>query len=500
MPDVVHDYTARDYASLVESLLDVAALRLPEWTDRSENDLGRVLLELFAYVGDTILYYQDRIAGEAFLATAVERRSVIDLLALIGYTLATPAPAAVALDVTPKDPAVPIRIDVGARFSTEAAEGRPAVEFAFLPDGGVAIDQMPAVDGAGKALPIRITALAATPVASDLGVSTGVAGQGFAVPQRPVLLSPDPAVPDGFLIEVRSGGVWERWERRLSLLHSLGDDPHYVVRIAEDDTAEVVFGDGAFGRVPPAGAPVRASYRIGGGAQGNVGPGTVTVVSSGVSVPATVVNPVGASGGSDRESIEHARARAPAVFRSQHRAVTADDYVALADSFPGVARVQAVAASWNFVDLLVVAEGSLTLTDALRAALLRWFESRRMMTTVVNVREPVFVSVDVTVRVAVRPSFFADDVAERVRAAVAGLLELDAVDFGQAINVSKVFEAVESIDGVAFADVPVLRGRRSQPQGEVVQGTGAGAVRVPLRPREFPRAGTITVTAEGGLR
>jgi predicted phage baseplate assembly protein len=218
-----------------------------------------------------------------------------------------------------------------------------------------------------------------------------------------------------------------------------------------------------------------------------------------VSVPATVANPVGASGGADRESIEHARAHAPGVFRSQHRAVTADDYVALAASFPGVARAQAVAASWNFVDLLVVAEGSLTLTDALRAGLMRWFEPRRPMTTVVNVREPVFVSVDVRVAVAVEPRFFAADVGERVRAAVAGLLALEAVDFGQAVNVSKIFEAVEAVDGVAAADVTFLRGRRSAPPNEVVAGTGAGAVRVPLRPREFPRAGTIRVDTAGGL-
>src|SRR5690242_6988736 len=95
----ITDYTNRDYTSLLTSLLDLAALKMPEWTDRSENDVGRLLLELFAYTGDLIFYYQDRIANEAFLSTAVERRSVIDLLALIGYTLATPAAAAAALTV-----------------------------------------------------------------------------------------------------------------------------------------------------------------------------------------------------------------------------------------------------------------------------------------------------------------------------------------------------------------------------------------------------------------
>src|SRR3954469_549440 len=130
---VISDYTNRDYESLVASLLELAAQRLPEWTDHSENDVGRMLVDLFAYVGDVLCYYQDRIVGEAFLATAVERRSVIDLLALIGYTLSTPAPATAALHVTvPDDAATPVTVGVGATFSTVAAPGRPAVEFVHL--------------------------------------------------------------------------------------------------------------------------------------------------------------------------------------------------------------------------------------------------------------------------------------------------------------------------------------------------------------------------------
>ena len=59
MATPISDYTNRDYDSLVATLLDVAALKVPEWTDQSENDLGRLLLELFAYVGDVIAYSLD---------------------------------------------------------------------------------------------------------------------------------------------------------------------------------------------------------------------------------------------------------------------------------------------------------------------------------------------------------------------------------------------------------------------------------------------------------
>jgi hypothetical protein len=495
--DVITDYTGRDYASLVDSLLDLAAVRLPEWTDRSENDLGRVLLELFAYVGDTLTYYQDRIANEAFLATAVERRSVIDLLALIGYTLATPAPAAVALELTPLHPTTPIHVDPGARFATVAEPGQAPVEFAYLPDSGAAIDQVPVVAADGTIAPIGLTAINATPVASDLGVSDGGASQGFAVPQGPVLLSPDPAVPDGFVVEVRTAGVWERWERRSTLLNSLPDDPHYLVAVDAENATEVLFGNGLYGRVPPSGSPVRARYRTGGGAAGNVGPGTVTVVvPPGVGGAVRVTNRAGASGGADQESIEHARQWAPGVFRSQARAVTAEDHAALAASYPGVARVAVVGAGWNHVDLLVVATGAQAPTDALRAGLLRFFESRRMLTTMIHVRAPVFVSVDADITIGVAPTAWAIDVRQRASEAVDALFVLDRLDFGIAVNVSKFYEALEAVEGVDWVEVAGFRGRRSDPPDEPVSGFSG---RVILRPREFPRRGAVTLTTSGGI-
>ena len=76
----VIDYLARDYDSFRQALVDLIPSKLPEWTDRSEADFGIVLLELVAYMADILSYYQDRLANECFLATAQERRSVIQHL------------------------------------------------------------------------------------------------------------------------------------------------------------------------------------------------------------------------------------------------------------------------------------------------------------------------------------------------------------------------------------------------------------------------------------
>jgi uncharacterized phage protein gp47/JayE len=496
-PPVI-DYTSRDYVSLLASMLDLAAQKLPEWTDRSENDFGRLLLETFAYVGDVILFYQDRIANEAFLETATERRSVIDLLSLIGYTLATPAPASATLTLTaPNDAGTPVRVEVGARFATQAAPDKPAVEFIYLPVTGVALE-VPR-DASGGEITFEITVTHAKQIIHEaLGVSNGEGNQGFRMAQRPVLLPRDPDAQDNLRLEVDQGGGYEVWERRGTLLYSRSDDKHFTVKINDNDEAELIFGDGTYGRIPPSGSSIRATYLIGGGATGNVGRETIKVMQSGVSVPVKVTNPEAASGGADRETIEHARQLAPSVFRSMDRAVTSEDYAALAMNVPGVVRAIAVSPSWNYVDLYVVAAGGLPATDALRANLLRYFDERRMLTVLVSVREPVFVQVNITAEIGVEPTRYRADVEQRVRQALADLFAIDNLSFGQNFYLSKVYEAIEGVEGVAFSTAR-FQGLRSDPPGEVVDPVTAASGLIKLLPREFPQLGTLTLTFTGGL-
>ena len=75
-PEPPIDYLAKDYESFRQALLDLVPSRVPQWTDRHEADLGVALVELLAYVGDQLSYYQDAVANEEFLETARRRSSV----------------------------------------------------------------------------------------------------------------------------------------------------------------------------------------------------------------------------------------------------------------------------------------------------------------------------------------------------------------------------------------------------------------------------------------
>ena len=181
---------------------------------------------------------------------------------------------------------------------------------------------------------------------------------------------------------------------------------------------------------------------------------------------AEVTNPRPATGGAERESIEHAVSHAPQVFRSLKRAVTAQDYEALALDFKGVGKVLAEGTSWNVVTLFVAPAGGGHVSDVLEANLLAYFEDKRPISTIIEIEDVDYVPIYVTAQVGVKSYYNRDDVKEQVQQAVSKLLAFENVDFQQTVYLSKFYEAIEAIDGVAFVNISEFR-REGQPAGFV---------------------------------
>jgi hypothetical protein len=85
------DYTSRDYYSIREDLVNLVKQRVNQsssrkWSGDDPSDFGVALIEAFAYVGDLTNYYIDRIANETYLPTATQRKSIINLASLYGYS------------------------------------------------------------------------------------------------------------------------------------------------------------------------------------------------------------------------------------------------------------------------------------------------------------------------------------------------------------------------------------------------------------------------------
>lgn len=444
-------YTNKDYESLRGAMLELARERLPEWTDHSPGDLGVMLVEMFAAMGDVVLHYQDRLANESYLETALERRSVLHLLRLIGYELAPPAAASADLTLLfAPDATGTATIPTGATFTTSREATGTAIPFQYVrPARDINLDALPTVTEHGEPFkvfrPLPVVQVDRHATDEVAGSSDGTAGQRFA-------LALSPLIADTLVLRVDEGAGPRAWERRDSLLESRGDDPHYTIRRDEDDVAWVEFGDGKYGRVPARGRNnVTATYRAGGGARGNVPVRSITKKAD-VAGLEEVYNERAATGGRDAEPIGEAVARAPRQFRSQGRAVTAHDYESHALAF-GVGKARAAAAGWNRVALYVAPAGGGYPTDTLKQDLRAYFETRRIMTSILSLRDPVYVPVHVEGVLEVEAYFFADQVRQQVEEAVMGLLAFHNVRFGDRLYVSKVYEAIERIEGVRGVEI-----------------------------------------------
>jgi len=139
------DYSARDFWSFRRALLDFAAQRYPKWQDRLEADVGNMLAEVMSAVGDELAYNQDRIAREAFLETATQRRSLRRHASLVDYHIhdglgamtwldfAVTAPGTIVAGTAVTDARNKVQFEVGRGFS-ESFALPPAVPKTYAVD------------------------------------------------------------------------------------------------------------------------------------------------------------------------------------------------------------------------------------------------------------------------------------------------------------------------------------------------------------------------------
>ncbi len=482
------DYTNIDYESLREAMLDLAAESIPEWTDKSENDIGTALVELVAYAADVSLYYQTRIAQNLFPATADEAEPIAQLLRLIGYELHGAQAASTTLRLG-FDPAVatPILIPAGTGFVVDLPNGAQ-LNYETVRDVEIQASDLSPVDPAQPDPADRtlrfyhpVTVVEGTTVGPELiGTSDGSPNQAFFLSQRFVLA-------DSVEVFVNEPAGQTRWLEVETLARSGPGDRHFIVLCDTAGRAQVQFGDGFNGMLLEAGTlampvTVEVTYRTGGGVLGNVNRGTE--FSATLPIVRRAVSIAAAAGGEDSEPIEKARMLAPRLFRANDNAVSRQDYKDLALSVPGVGKALAVAANWNHVVLYVAASGRIEQpSEVLRRDVLEYIEARRMLTAAVSVVGPLAADIYISARVQVKPFFAEADVRQIIEQAIAEYFAFDNVSFGQAMHVSRVYDAIQSLESVDSVFIDQFS--RDSNGGVDSDGT------IELDPRELPRLGYL---------
>jgi hypothetical protein len=112
-------------------------------TTRDDDDFSIALLDAWATVGDVLTFYQERIANEAYLRTATERLSVLELARLIDYQLRPGVAASTYLAFTIED--APGALGQALSVGTTAQIAAPTLPPITVPVG-VKVQSIPGPD------------------------------------------------------------------------------------------------------------------------------------------------------------------------------------------------------------------------------------------------------------------------------------------------------------------------------------------------------------------
>lgn len=338
----------RTFDELLEQAKRRAVESCPGWTDFSPGDPGVVLLELFAFLTETMIYRLNRLPEKAY----------IEFLRLMGVRLHPPTAARVTLRfsrASEKDASddAAIAIPAGTGVSDNGASESDPVEFITTQT----------VELPSTQEHVDVEAMHCERIDGELiGHGTGAAGRSFVVSRAPIISANeyhqdlfvgveenlnDIGTAPSRIFEDQTFRIWHEVEG----FADLGPDRHAFVvdRCAGRITfapAVQTFQDGdstrpeALAEVPADGREIRVWYRCGGGQAGNVAADTLTVLKS--PIPGLVVtNPARSTGGRDEESLSNAILRGPQELHSLTRAVTARDYERIATTAGGIARARA---------------------------------------------------------------------------------------------------------------------------------------------------------------
>jgi hypothetical protein len=283
--------------------------------------------------------------------------------------------------------------------------------------------------------------------------NAAISGQDFVLQNSPVtyLWSEESRSGDNYSSTVR---VWVNdveWTEIQSFFGQLSNAQVFVTHEDDQGKTHVIFGDGEFGaRLPTGVNNIVASYRYGSGAD-IPGVGKLTVVLKPQPGLQSIRNPVAVGGGADPDPPAKLRRLAPRSVLTFNRAVSAEDYEAIAAQAPGVTRAKA-ALAFNPVEqrprVTVWVGDDAGAVAAARTAITSAADPNRF--PVVLLAKPVQVSLKVSLVIDRRRN---DQlVLDAVRTALLdpdkGLLGVNALEIGQPIYDSQLYAACVAVPGV----------------------------------------------------
>ena len=490
------NFAATDFLTLRNSLIDYAKAVYPrDYKYFVESDLGMMFVELVAYMGSVMSMKADMLANENFLATATQRSSVKKLLQLIGIRMKGPLSAAADAKLT-SPTAVTGTIIIGASdrtLETVSPEDGGILTYTLykVVNGLVDITNktgaitLNAAEGQGSPITVfENIVLQEGTLVKDAGSFAATEGvKTISLTQAPVVEGsvqvftegPD-STKNGAFVEVPN-----------VFFASGSSDKIFEVVYDDDYKATIVFGDGSVGVSPDDTSNYYVFYRVGGGTRGNLGKNiinnTFAAMVNGGADSVSITNTSKSTGGSNAETLEHAKRFAPLNFRRQDRLVTLEDYSVFANTFISTfgtigkasAATRKAYASANVIDIYILEKASdfqlQRATTNFKTQLLTAISKKKMATDDIVIVDGLIRTLDLitTIRIDREEEENQDQIKARVRDKILTYMNVDNKEFGEDFNVAQMNRQIFEVEEVRYSSIDNIGQDISIDFNEIIQ-------------------------------
>lgn len=483
-PPIVNlNYTNQDFWSLKSRLLDFAIQRFgPNGTeipnafnDLVESSLAVMLIETWAFMGDTLSFKMDQIANEVFIDTVTEIENAFRLANLVGFQ---PQPPIAARSLWSATMNTPLETDVviPAPISLNiTSSGQPITIELFQADSNKQpLYNSDIVIPAGQTINTSIVGLEGT-------TKTETYSANGAVSQK--IMMKGPVIYDSVVISV-DGVVWAH------VPYFTDSQPRreYLVEFDSQYNAYAIFGNNSAGIIPTEGARIVAQYRVGGGVIGNIVTGAITsqkmaeVTGLDYTVPVILQNYTRGEYGYNGDTIEDIRKKLPLYLKTQDRAVSGEDYKIISDQFStpyngqvgkSTAILRHHGCAGNVIDIYVLAkEGDNDLakpSNELKVLLYESLDAKKMLTDHVCIRDGVIVYVDVDIEVILDRAYrrYEEEIREGINYRLNAYFSLNNWEYGKSLKNTDIIKSLSDIKQISSFEISLTTDDTGN-SGEVV--------------------------------
>ena len=427
-----------------------------------------VLIDLLAYNTHYQAFYNNVAANEMFLDSAVKRPSVVSIAKSLGYVPNSKTAPSATVDVTfSSDPSSSVLLP-GAQFTTTVG----GVSYTFVNTESATINF---VDSS-------------TPAITDLIIKEGsLANTTYVVPDsdtnRKYKINDKNADISTVKVRVQNSqtdttGLTDTWSKAGDFTEITSTSNVFWIEENTSGEFQVYFGDDVIGKKLEAGNVITITYLVTNGTAAN-GAGNEDSESSRsftyLNAGNTVVVKSVASGGTDLETVDAIRFKAPRAYTTQNRAVTKGDYSSLVESnFTGFDSVfvfggeEADPPTFGTVFVAIKPSIGTIVSDSVKKQVQDFLSTKAVLSITPQVVDPDYTFIRISANVlfdSTKTSLSADAISSSVRGNIVSNINSNLGKFDQSFSISNLLTDIDaSSSAIDSSAVSIQMEKRILPQ------------------------------------